>query len=160
MLTNRDGRPWSGWNPRIPDPLPNASEVQRRLDTADLAKASAETNSLRALELSDADVLALLHSDTQEGRFCAEALRALYRKRCRDVSLEQIGRLGYGAAVFTTGLKALVNATLRLVRTGREQGRQPLFCARLQRRTRSPPPSITGRRSGSDSLIGSAKWIA
>src|SRR5690606_13143239 len=82
-----------------------------------------------ALELSEADALALLHSDTPEGRFCAEGLRALYRARCRDVSLEQIGRLGYGAAVFTTGLKSLVDVTLRLVHQGRERGRQALLCA-------------------------------
>lgn len=129
LLTNRDDRPWAGWNPRTPDPLPAAAEVERWLGSADLAKASAETNTLRALELSEADALALLHSDTPEGRFCAEGLRALYRARCRDVSLEQIGRLGYGAAVFTTGLKSLVDVTLRLVHQGRERGRQALLCA-------------------------------
>lgn len=129
LLTNRDDRPWAGWNPRTRDPLPNAAEVQRWLSAADLAGASAETNTLRALSLSEADVLALLPSDTPEGSFCAEALRELYRARCRDVSLESIGRLGYGAAVFTTGLKSLVALTLRLVKKGREQGREPVFCA-------------------------------
>ncbi len=129
LLTNRDDRPWAGWNPRTPDPLPGAPEVERWLGSADLVKASAETNTLRALELSDADALALLHSDTPEGHFCAEALGVLYRPRCRDVSLEQIGRLGYGAAVFTTGLKSLVDVTLRLVHRGRERGRQAVLCA-------------------------------
>lgn len=129
LLTNRDNRPWAGWNPRSSDPLPGAADVERWLGSADLVKASAETNTLRALELSDVDALALLHSDTPEGRFCAEALRGLYRARCRDVLLEQIGRLGYGAAVFTTGLKSLVDVTLRLVHRGRERGRQAVLCA-------------------------------
>jgi putative CRISPR-associated protein (TIGR02619 family) len=129
LLTNRDDRPWAGWNPRPPDPLPDATAVERWLKTADLVKASAETNTLRALEVSAVDVLALLHSDTQEGRFCADALGSLYGTRCRDVSLKSIGQLGYGAAIFTTGLKALVDATLSLVRQGRQQGRQPLLCA-------------------------------
>lgn len=129
LLTNRDDRPWAGWNPRTPDPLPAAAVVDRWLASADLVKASAETNTLRALELSEHDALALLHSDTPEGRFCAEALWRLYRGRCREVSLEQIGRLGYGAAVFTAGLKSLVDVTLRLVHQGRERGREALLCA-------------------------------
>jgi len=129
LVTNRDDRTWAGWNPPTPDPLPGAADVESWLRTADLAKAGAGTNTLRALELSEVDALALLHSDTSEGRFCAEALGGLYRARCRDVSLEQIGHLGYGAAVFTTGLKSLVDVTLRLVQRGREQGRQALLCA-------------------------------
>lgn len=129
LLTNRDDRPWAGWNPRTSDPLPAAADVERWLGSADLVKASAETNTLRALGLSDVDALALLHSDTPEGRLCAEALHGLYRARCREVSLEQIGRLGYGAAVFTTGLKSLVDVTLRLVHRGRERGRQAVLCA-------------------------------
>ncbi|GAB4122357.1 MAG: hypothetical protein Kow001_20400 [Acidobacteriota bacterium] len=129
LLTNRDGRPWAGWNPRTPDPLPNAAHVGSWLAGADPVKASAETNTLRVLDLSEGDSLSLLHSDTPEGRFCAEALGELYRSRCRQVTLEQIGRLGYGAATFTAGLKSLVDIALRLAREARRQGRQPLFCA-------------------------------
>lgn len=128
LLTNRDDRPWGGWDPRRSDPLPGADDVERWLSVADDAKASAETNTLRGLQLSDADALTLLHSDTAEGRFCAEALCRRYAGR-REVSLEQIGHLGYGAAVFTTGLKSLVDITLRLVHRGREQSRQVLLCA-------------------------------
>ncbi len=40
-----------------------------------------------------------------------------------------MSKLGYGAAAFTSGLKALVDVTLRLVRTARERGREPLLCA-------------------------------
>lgn len=92
-------------------------------------KASAETNTLRALEPDEGDALFLLHSETPEGRCCAQALADRYGPQCRSVTLEVIGKLGYGAAVFTTGLKALVNIVLRLVREGRERGRQPLLCA-------------------------------
>jgi putative CRISPR-associated protein (TIGR02619 family) len=129
LLTNRDDRPWAGWNPRTSDPLPDAADVERWLAGADPVKASAETNTLRVLDLSGRDCLSLLHSDTPEGRFCAEALRGLYHRQCHQVSLEQIGRLGYGAATFTAGLKSLVDIALRLVREARRQGRQPLFCA-------------------------------
>ncbi|HMS17070.1 MAG TPA: CRISPR-associated protein, partial [Planctomycetota bacterium] len=67
LLTNRDDRPWAGWNPRTPDPLPPTTDVAGWLTSADLIKASAETNSLQALELGEMDALALLHSDTSEG---------------------------------------------------------------------------------------------
>ncbi|HIC85623.1 MAG TPA: putative CRISPR-associated protein [Desulfobacterales bacterium] len=129
LLTNRDDRPWAGWNPGKPDPLPDESEVEGWLSKAEPEKASAETNTLKELELDDSDGLALLHSDTPEGRFCANVLRKYYKAMCRQVTIEQIGRLGYGAEVFTSGLKALVDVTIRLVRKGEDQGRQPLFCA-------------------------------
>lgn len=129
LLTNRDDRPWAGWNPRAPDPLPDPRDVQRWLAAADFAQASAETNTLAALELDEADALALLHSDTEEGHFCAKALAELYGARCRDVAVQPIGQLGYGAAVFTTGLKSLVDVTLKLVNEGRKHVREPVFCA-------------------------------
>jgi putative CRISPR-associated protein (TIGR02619 family) len=129
LLTNRDDRPWAGWNPRNPDPLPAASVVEGWLKRADPVQASAETNTLRSLDLCESDALALLHSDTDEGLFCAERLGKHYRPCCGNISLERIGKLGYGAAVFTSGLKALVDVSLRLVRSSRERGRQPVFCA-------------------------------
>jgi hypothetical protein len=49
LLTNRDERPWAGWNPRTPDPLPAAAEIECWLGSADLVKASAETNTFRSL---------------------------------------------------------------------------------------------------------------
>ena len=129
LLTNRDDRPWVGWNPRTPDSLPASLDVDRWLQSASREQASAETNTLRALELDEADVLVLLHSDTTEGWFCAERLATVYKPSCREVSLDRIGELGYGAAEFTCGLKSLVDVTLRLVHTGRERGREPLLCA-------------------------------
>lgn len=93
LLTNRDDRPWAGWNPRKPDPLPVATAVDRWLKNADPAQASAETNTLRALDLGDSDALALLHSDTPEGLFCAERLANYYRTGNRHVVLERIGKL-------------------------------------------------------------------
>ena len=130
LLTNRDERPWQGWNPGTPDSLPDTARVESWLRTADPVKASAETNTLRALELNDTDALALLHSDTTEGRFCAERLAAYYDDgRCREVGCKRIGELGYGADVFTRGLKALVNVTLAAIRDGRDRRRQPVLCA-------------------------------
>ena len=129
LLTNRDDRPWSGWHPKGDKPLPRLEDVMEWLERADPVKASAETNTLRALEIGEGDFLALLHSDTPEGRFCADALGKFYESICREVTKEKIGKLGYGASVFTTGLKALVDITIKLVRKARDVGRQPVFCA-------------------------------
>lgn len=129
LLTNRDDRPWSGWNPAKKDPLPDAAEVDAWLRQADLVKASAETNTLRLLELDETDTLSLLHSDTPEGRFCAERLAELYREAIREVHLEKIGQLGYAARNFSRGLKALVDVVLKRVHAAGERGRLPVFCA-------------------------------
>lgn len=129
LLTNRDGRPWEGWNPRRPDPLPAADEVDCWLRTAEPTAASAETNTLARLDLEETDTLVLLHSDTPEGRFCAERLKRYYESRVREASLEQIGKLGYGAAQFTSGLKALIGAAIRRVHLAEKRGFQSVFCA-------------------------------
>ncbi len=127
LLTNRDERPWGGW--RNDTPLPDAGGVDRWLKTADPALASAETNTLSRLDLNDRDILAFLHSDTPEGRFCAERLKAFYDGKVRNVRMEKIGKLGYGADKFTAGLKALVDITIRKVREAEKIGVTPLFCA-------------------------------
>lgn len=129
LLTNRDDRPWAGWYPRGDSPLPDPAQVDTWLSKADAAIAGAETNTLARLELSKADVLTLLHSDTPEGRFCTERLQTLYRGTVREVTLEKIGKLGYGADHFTAGLKALVDVTIRKVHEARAHGMTPLFCA-------------------------------
>ena len=129
LLSNRDDRPWAGWHPRSGDPLPDAQEVDRWLRTADASAASAETNTLAKLDLAESDLLVLLHSDTTEGRFCAERLGSFYEGKVREIELVQIGKLGYGAAQFTLGLKALVDATIRWVHQGQKCGMQTVFCA-------------------------------
>jgi putative CRISPR-associated protein (TIGR02619 family) len=97
--------------------------------TADREKASAETNTLRAMELDESDYLELLHSATPEGRLCAEVLRELYMPNLHEVSVEEIPQLGYGAEVFTRGLKGLIQLSLASVERARTRGREPVFCA-------------------------------
>ncbi len=127
LLTNRDDRPWAAWHPG--GVLPDAAEVDAWLGRADVSTAGAETNTLARLELTETDVLVLLHSDTPEGRFCAERLQTLYRGTVREVMLEKIGKLGYGADHFTAGLKALVDIAIRKVHEASAHGMTPLFCA-------------------------------
>ncbi|MEJ5365821.1 MAG: putative CRISPR-associated protein [Desulfosoma sp.] len=129
LLTNRDDRPWGGWSPRDGRPLPEPDLVDDWLQSADLRTASAETNTLSRLDIVETDVLAFLHSETEEGKFCAERLKSFYGTRAWKVDLEKISRLGYGAYTFTAGLKALVDVTIRRVHKAYEAGRHVLFFA-------------------------------
>lgn len=128
LLTNRE-RPWEGWKAKAGMPLPEASIVREWLAEADMAAASAESNTLQALEVSDRDEIVFLHSDTEEGAFCAERLAEYYGNLTKATSLEKIGRLGYGASVFSSGLKSLVDLVIKHVRQGAGKGQVPVLCA-------------------------------
>src|SRR5262245_57113757 len=132
LLTNPDSRPWSGWNRRNDLPLPDEAAVDGWLASADLALASAETNTLRALSVGSSDHVLLLHSDTPEGRFCSGRLGRFYREvvRCADVSERQITALGYHHASFAQrGLRSLVAVAVRAIHDAKARGHQPVFCA-------------------------------
>lgn len=129
LLSNRDNRPWAGWSPRDKSPLPDKHEVDNWLKTADVNAASAETNTISRLDLNENDSIVLLHSDTVEGRFCAEKLKNFYDRKVRSAKLVPIGQLGYSATQFTSGLKALVNEVIKLVHQGQENRLQTRFCA-------------------------------
>ena len=132
LLTNRDDRPWSGWNGRSGDPLPDAAAVETWLARTDPVQASAETNTLQAIGVQDSDRLLFLHSDTPEGRFCSEWLQHFYADvmKCRDVAGRSLTALGYAHASFSQkGLKVLVQEAIKAVNQAREQALDPVFCA-------------------------------
>lgn len=132
LLTNRDGRPWSPWNGRAGDPLPDADSVDRWLADADPIKASAETNTLQRIGVHAEDHVRLLHSDTPEGRFCSERLQHFYAAvvRCRRVDPRPLTALGYAHASFSQqGLRALVNEAITAVRDARRASLEPVFSA-------------------------------
>ena len=127
LLTNA-GRPWGPWRASDGVPLPDEGQVRRWLADADASSASAETNTLRALEISADDSLCLLYSATEEGRFCAERVREHYEGVVLQVKADEIKQLGYGARAFTAGLKGLVDRTYDLIKEGRIAGLEPLLC--------------------------------
>ena len=130
LLTNRDDRPWQGWNGRAGNPLPDAAVVDAWLAQADAVAASAETNTLQAIGIHEADCVLFLHSDTPEGSFCSERLQQFYAGCCRRVEGRTLTALGYAHASFSQrGLKILVEEALRAVRQARKQALQPMFCA-------------------------------
>lgn len=130
MLTNRDNRPWAGWNGRAGDPLPNASEVDQWLAAADPEMASAETNTLKGIDIQAADRICFLHSDTPEGRFCSDRLQRFYATICRAVEGRSLTALGYSHASFSqTGLRVLVDEAINAVSRARNNSLEPVFCA-------------------------------
>ncbi len=132
LLTNREDRPWTGWNGRAGDPLPEAEGVDGWLANADVGKASAETNTLQAVGIQDSDQVLFLHSDTPEGRFCSERLQHFYVNviRCRKVTGRSLTALGYSHASFSQkGLKVLVQEAISAVNQARNEALQPVFCA-------------------------------
>jgi putative CRISPR-associated protein (TIGR02619 family) len=126
LLTNLD-RPWAGWKPG--EALPDQKNVLEWLRAAGHEKATAETNTLLALDLQEGDHLELIHSATPEGRFCAELLGELYKPHLRSVRVQEVRDLGYGAEAFTRGLKGLVDLAIASVRRARDQGLTPVFSA-------------------------------
>lgn len=131
LLTNRDDRPWTGWNGRNGDALPDAAEIDRWLEAADPISASAETNALQSIEIDAADNVLLLHSDTHEGRFCSDRLSRFYADvvNCK-VEARQLTALGYASASFSqNGLKTLVDVAIAAVRDARGRSLEPMFCA-------------------------------
>jgi putative CRISPR-associated protein (TIGR02619 family) len=132
LLTNRDTRPWAGWNGRNGDPLPDENVVQEWLTSADLVAVSAETNSLRSLCLESSDSVLFLHSDTPEGRFCSNQLCNFYSQNHHLTKVEEkeIKALGYQHESFAQrGLRSIVSIVIEAIKSANEKGHQPIFCA-------------------------------
>jgi putative CRISPR-associated protein (TIGR02619 family) len=128
LLTNRDQRPWAGWQRQ--QPLPDADAVDRWLSDADAVQASAETNTLHAVGLQESDRVLLLHSDTSEGRFCSQRLEVYLRPRCHAADSRPLTALGYHSPSFAQrGLKSLVCEAITAVAQAHRDGLQPVFCA-------------------------------
>lgn len=135
LLTNDDRdlpknqqRPWAGW--RFDDPLPEAATVQTFLETADEQRLCAESNTLRALPARENDRLMFFHTQTPDGRFCAEVLQRLFQAQGFEARVREIEHLGYGERAFQDrGLKALVSALFEEVSKSERAGRVPVFCA-------------------------------
>jgi len=122
LLTNR------GW--KWGSPLPDAKALETYLDSVSAADASAETNTLHRLELDESDWLEFLHSDTDEGRFCANQLCQYYQGQCRDVRLREIKSLNYHHQSFAqAGLKRLVQIVFESLNTPRPGSPVPVFAA-------------------------------
>lgn len=126
LLTNQ------GWRHNSGSPLPEPVRTQVWLAQTNPEKASAETHTLHKLDMDEGDAIILLHTDTDEGRYCAERLQEFYsrRDRGRRVERHQIDALGSGrASVAQRGLRGLVSITIELVKAARDRHHDPVLCA-------------------------------
>jgi putative CRISPR-associated protein (TIGR02619 family) len=99
------------------------------LARTDAVRACAETNALSRL-LRDGDQIVFLHSHTDEGRRCAEALRRHYERQGYRAELVEIPDLSYTESRFKLrGLRALVAALAGRIERERAQGRDVLINA-------------------------------
>lgn len=92
-------------------------------------QASAETNSLSRL-LRNGDRILLLHSQTDKGRQCAEALGRHYARQNYGVELHEVPDLTYKESRFKLrGLRSLVATIIEQIRKERAQQRDVLINA-------------------------------
>jgi putative CRISPR-associated protein (TIGR02619 family) len=109
-------------------PEPDADDLTRYLAQTDPITASAETNALGRL-LRERDRLVLFHSQTEQGRRCAEALRRHFA-RGHTVELVEVTDLTYTESRFKLrGLRRLVALLADRIEKERRQGREVLINA-------------------------------
>jgi putative CRISPR-associated protein (TIGR02619 family) len=103
----------------------NRADLLHVLATTDAAKCCAETHGLARMGLKPEDRLVFVHSDTEEGERCAEALCAYYGNRGRQARRAKVPGLTYDAkAVGRKGLRSMVSVLTELIRAERREGRQ------------------------------------
>jgi putative CRISPR-associated protein (TIGR02619 family) len=106
----------------------NEDDLARYLAHTDPVAASAETNALSRL-LRERDRLVLFHSQTDQGRRCAEALRRHYAGT-HPVELVEVTDLTYTESRFKLrGLRRLVALLADRIEKERRQGREVLLNA-------------------------------
>ncbi len=94
-----------------------------------LLRACAEANTLERV-IGKGDFIYFLHSETDEGVVCAEALKEFYEGRGYGVRTEEVKGLRYDDRRFkAVGLHSLVNRLTEIVEVERREGREVVFAA-------------------------------
>jgi putative CRISPR-associated protein (TIGR02619 family) len=98
-------------------------DLADHLTDTDAVRASAETNAISRLLQTD-DRIVFLHSHTDDGRRCAEALQRYYDRRGHHAESIEVRDLSYVESRFKLqGLRALVAALAERIGWERAQGR-------------------------------------
>lgn len=104
-------------------------EIANYLSRTDPIRASAETNSLSRI-LREGDKLIFLHSQTEEGKFCADSLRRYYENQGYRSESQEIPDLTYTESRFKMrGLRSLVATLIERIRQERQAQREVLINA-------------------------------
>ncbi|MEB3358521.1 MAG: putative CRISPR-associated protein [Synechococcales bacterium] len=131
LLTNRnDDRPWAGW--RFGSSLPEEADISQWLIDADPRRISAEIHTWYRLGVLDTaaqrkatqaadDQIVLVHSQTPDGKFCAERLQGYAKQHHLPAQVIQVNELNYAkdAKTFNRGLSRLVRVLAETIRAHR-----------------------------------------
>lgn len=124
ILTNRDKRPWAGW--RFGSDLPDKNSIMDWLKQAEPRRISAEIHTwyrLGILENAGDTQVILIHSQTRDGRFCAERLQEYAEYKKLKTQILQVNELSYtDSTTFNRGLSRLVRVLAETIRSARQQG--------------------------------------
>lgn len=108
---------------------PTASDLVRFLKMTDPRKASAETHALCHI-MRENDALVFLHSETEDGTLCAQALATYYREKGHEARTALVKDLSYREADFRLrGLRSLVGQLFACIREEERKGREVLINA-------------------------------
>ncbi len=113
----------------LKDGMPTDQQIANYIRHAASEKASAETNSLSRL-LVEGDSIVFLHSQTEEGLKCAEALRRHFAHKGYRAELREVKDLLYTESRFKMrGLRSLVSIIIDIIRKEKKQGRKVVLNA-------------------------------
>ncbi|MEN3183593.1 MAG: putative CRISPR-associated protein [Atribacterota bacterium] len=108
---------------------PTVPDLVRFLKMTDPKKASAETHALRHIMRED-DALVFLHSETEDGALCAQALAVYYEDKGHEVRTVLVKDLSYRETDFRLrGLRSLVGKLFACIREEKQKGREVLINA-------------------------------
>jgi putative CRISPR-associated protein (TIGR02619 family) len=108
---------------------PDRQDLANYLRRTSPEKASAEANSLSRLLKQD-DQIVFLHSQTEQSKLCAEALRGEYERKGFISQLREVPDLTYKESRFKMrGLRSLVATMIKLIREEKRDGREVLVNA-------------------------------
>lgn len=109
--------------------MPTDQQIANYIRQTDPEKASAETNSLSRL-LVEGDNIVFLHSQTEEGLKCAQALCRHFERKGYRSELCEVKDLLYTESRFKMrGLRSLVSIIIDLIRKEKKQGRKVVLNA-------------------------------
>lgn len=112
-----------------PPGKPAVPDLVRFLKMTDPRKASAETHALSHI-VQEGDALVFLHSETEDGTLCAQALATYYREKGHETRTVPVKDLSYREADFRLrGLRSLVGQLFACIREEEQKGREVLINA-------------------------------
>jgi putative CRISPR-associated protein (TIGR02619 family) len=128
VITNPDNRnfKWKRGNP-----LPLKEDIVKWLNGADPIIASAELHTLFRLKPEEGERAVFLHSDTDEGKLCAESLAESTKYKWQlSTEIDIIKSLEYrGGTQAAAGLKNLSRLLIKHKDSAIKRGETPVFCA-------------------------------